>query len=279
MSNQIFPCLWFDNQAKMAAEFYCSVFKKSEILEDTPVVVTFVLDGQKFMCLNGGPGNSPNPSISFFVVCETREEIEYTWQVLLAGGNILMPMDKYPWSDKYGWIRDKFGISWQLAFGNIADTGQKFSPVMMFTNQYAGKAEEAIRYYTSVFENSSVSGILKYEENENEVIGNIKNALFRLDGHVFMAMDSSHPHEFSFNEGISFVVECKTQKEIDYFWDKLSAVPEAEQCGWLKDKFGISWQIIPAILNQLMKDPSRSERVTRAFLQMKKFEIDKLVNA
>ena len=92
-------------------------------------------------------------------------------------------------------------------------------------------------------------------------------------------MDSSFPHMFSFNEAISFVVECETQEEIDYYWEKLSAVPEAEQCGWLKDQFGVSWQIIPAILEQLMSDPSRSQRVVNAFLQMKKFDIEKLINA
>lgn len=279
MENSIYPCLWFNNQAKEAARFYCPVFKDSEIFDESPMVVTFAIDGQKFMGLNGGPVFSPNPSISFFVVCETFEEIEYRWQVLLAGGKVLMELGTYDWSEKYGWLQDKFGISWQLSYGNIKDTGQKISPFLMFTNEYAGKAEEAIEFYTSVFKNSSVDGILKYGENEIDASGYVKHAQFRLGKHVFMAMDSSYPHSFSFNEGISFVVDCKTQEEIDYFWHKLSAVPEAEQCGWLKDKFGISWQIVPAILPQLMKDPERSERVTNAFLKMKKFEIDKLVNA
>ena len=94
-----------------------------------------------------------------------------------------------------------------------------------------------------------------------------------------MAMDSSWPHEFSFNGAISFVVECETQEEIDHFREKPSAVPEAEQCSWLKDQFGVSWQIVPAILEKLMSDPSRSQRVINAFLQMKKFDIEKLVNA
>jgi predicted 3-demethylubiquinone-9 3-methyltransferase (glyoxalase superfamily) len=278
MNNPIYPCLWFNNKAGAAAAFYCSVFKNSEVLEDSPIVVTFLLAGQKFMGLNGGSGISANPSISFSVICENFNEIEYTFQVLLAGGNVLIPLDKYEWSEKYCWVQDKFGISWQLMQGDIQDT-QKISPTLMFTNEYAGKAEEAVRFYTSIFSGSSILGILKYGENENEFKGYVKQAMFTLGGHVFNAKDTSVPHSFSFNEGISFVVNCSTQNEIDYYWDKLSAVPEAEQCGWLKDKFGISWQIVPVILPKLMKDPSKSERVTRAYLQMKKFEIDKLVNA
>jgi predicted 3-demethylubiquinone-9 3-methyltransferase (glyoxalase superfamily) len=91
-------------------------------------------------------------------------------------------------------------------------------------------------------------------------------------------MDSSLMHNFSFNEAISLVVECNTQKEIDYYWDKLTDEGEEVQCGWLKDRFGVSWQIVPTILNELMSDPSKSQRVIDAFMKMKKFEIDKLIN-
>jgi predicted 3-demethylubiquinone-9 3-methyltransferase (glyoxalase superfamily) len=139
MNNLIYPCLWFDGKAKEAANFYCSVFNHSTIVDDTPMVVTFELSGQKFMCLNGRP-------------------------------------------------------------------------------------------------------------------------------------------QFPFNPSISFVVECETQEEIDYYWNKLTKEGEESQCGWLKDQFGVSWQIVPAVLRSLMNDPSKSERVINAFLQMKKFEIAKLIN-
>ena len=279
MKNKIYPCLWFDNQAKKAATYYTSIFKNSEILEHSPLVVTFVIDGQKFMALNAGPAFTPNPSISFNVVFEKPDELEYTWQILMAGGSVLMPLDKYDWSEKYGWIKDKFGISWQLSYGQIHVAGQKVTSVLIFANEQAGKAEEAIKFYTSVFDDSSVTGILKYGENESDLSTKIKHALFKLGGNAFMAMEISMPHAFSFNEGISFAVDCKTQKEIDYYWGKLSVVPEAEQCGWLKDKFGISRQIVPAILPKLLNDPEKSKRVTKAFLKMKKFEIEKLLNA
>ena len=279
MQNEIFPCLWFDGKTKEAAEFYCSIFENTIITSENSLVITFESVGQKFMLLNGGPYSTINPSVSFFVVCETEEEIDKTWKKLLEGGSVLMPLDKYDWSAKYGWVQDKFGVNWQLSFGKLQDVGQKFSPVLMFAGEQNGKAEQAVMFYTSVFHDSSIVGIMKYTQDEDDKEGNVKHAQFKLGENVFMAMDSSMPHSFSFNEAISFVVNCDTQEEIDYYWEKLSAVPEAEQCGWLKDKFGVSWQIVPTVLEKLMSDPSRSERVTAAFMQMKKFDIEKLINA
>lgn len=140
MTNQIYPCLWFDGQAKTAAEFYCSVFKNSKIIVDTPMVAIFELNGRKFMGLNGGP-------------------------------------------------------------------------------------------------------------------------------------------QFKFDEAISFVVDCETQSEIDYYWEKLTEGGQESMCGWLKDKFGVSWQIVPTILAGLMSEPARAERVANAFMQMRKLDIETLVNA
>lgn len=276
MTNSIYPCLWFNGQARAAAEFYCSVFKNSKITTDSGIVVTFESSGQKFMCLNGGPKFTPNPTTSFFVVCETEKEVDDAWKKLLQGGSELMPLDKYDWSEKYGWVQDKFGINWQLAYGKLQDVGQKFSPTLMFSGTQHGNAEQAVKFYTSVFDDSSVTGILKYTANDGDIEGTVKHAQFKLGKHVFMAIDSSTHHGSGFSEAISFVVECKTQKEIDYYWEKLSAVPEAEQCGWLKDKFDVSWQIVPSILEELMKDPEKAPRVTQAFMKMKKFDIEKL---
>lgn len=279
MTNLIYPCLWFDGQAKAAAEFYCSVFKYYKLTADTPMVVTFELNGQQFMGLNGGPQFLPNPSVSFFVVCETIEEIELAWDKLLDGGSVIMLLDKYDWSEKYGWVQDKFGISWQLSYGKMEDVGQKFTPTIMFTGQQAGKAELAIRFYTSVFDNSSIVGISKYAAGDNDVEGTVKHAQFKLGQQVFMAMDSSFKHQFSLNEAISFVVNCETREEIDYYWEKLSEDGQEDRCGWLKDKFGISWQIVPAILSKLITDSERAPRVMQAFMQMKKFDIEKLKQA
>ena len=279
MTNLIYPCLWFNGNAREAAEFYCSAFKNSAIKSDNHTVVIVEFAGQKFMCLNGGPEFTINPSVSFYVACETEAETDRLWKVLLEDGSVLMPLDKYDWSRKYGWLQDRFGVNWQLAFGSISEIGQKFTPVLMFTGKQNGRAEEAIHFYTSIFQESAINGIMRYPKGGNDVEGAIQHAQFSLNKQLFMAMDSSLPHEYGFNEAISFVVDCENQEEIDYYWEKFTEGGEEVQCGWLKDKFGVSWQIVPTILNELMSDPSRSERVINAFLKMKKFEIDKLLNA
>ncbi len=279
MKNTIYPCLWFDGKAKEAAGYYCSVLDNTSITEENDIVVTFESAGQKFMCLNGGPEYTFNPSISFYVICKSEEETDRLWAGFLEGGSVLMPLGKYEWSPKYGWLSDRYGVSWQFSFGGMEDVSQKISPVLMFTGDQSGKAEQAFQFYTSVFKNSKVKSVARYAKGENDVEGTVKHAQFILENQIFMAMDSSYMHNFTFNEAISLVVECETQEEIDYFWDRLTEGGEEIQCGWLKDKFGISWQIVPAILGQLMSDPSRAGRVTEAFLKMKKFDIEKLLNA
>jgi predicted 3-demethylubiquinone-9 3-methyltransferase (glyoxalase superfamily) len=279
MNPVIYPCLWFDGKAKEAATFYCSVFNQAAITSDSSIVVTFEIAGQKFIGLNGGPMFTPNPSISFFVVCETLQEIDETWNKLQDGGTVLMPLDKHEWSEKYGWVQDKYGVSWQLSYGKLQDVGQKISPSLMFTGAQHGRAEEAIQFYTSIFDNSAITGILKYGANEQDHEGTVKHAQFTLRHSVFMVIDSSYAHPFNFNEAISFVVNCDTQDEIDYFWNSLTVGGEESMCGWLKDKFGVSWQIIPSILEKLMSDPERSQRVVQVFLKMKKFDIEKLLQA
>jgi predicted 3-demethylubiquinone-9 3-methyltransferase (glyoxalase superfamily) len=279
MKNIIQPCLWFDGQAKAAAQFYCSSFKNSKVTIDTPMVVNFELEGQKFMGLNGGPNFKCNPSISFFAICETEDEIVTRWDKFLEGGSVMMSLDKYPWSEKYGWLQDQFGVSWQLMLGSVEAMGQKIIPAFMFTGSQAGKAEQAMNFYTSLFSDSKIEDINRYLAGEHDVEGTVKHGRFNLSNQRFIAMDSSAPHGFQFNEAISLVVECGTQNEIDYYWNKLTDGGQEDRCGWLKDKFGLSWQIIPTILGKLMTDPERAPRVMQVFLKMKKFDIERLMQA
>lgn len=279
MEKLIYPCLWFDSQAKEAATFYSSAFENTAIEEENPMVVIFSSAGQKFMCLNGGPQFKSNPSISFFVVCDSETELDNAWRTLLEGGSVLMPLDRYEWSEKYGWVQDKFGVSWQLSLGKMEEVGQKFTPTLMFTEQMHGKAEEAILFYTGIFPNSDIRGILRYTKDDPDETGTVKHAQFSLDKTVFMAMDSGAAHGFGFSEAISLVVECDNQEEIDYYWEQLTTDGQESQCGWLKDKFGVSWQVVPKILGALMKDPARSQSVVQAFLKMKKFDIQTLLDA
>ncbi|HEV7702393.1 MAG TPA: VOC family protein [Candidatus Paceibacterota bacterium] len=287
---KIIPHVWFDKEAKEAASFYASLFSDSEVknivtISNTPSgdsdIVTFKLSGQEFMAISAGPYFKLNPAISLFVVFDTEAEIEAVWNKLIDGGKALMAYDTYPWAKKYGWLQDKYGLSWQLSLTEQPNTGQKITPLLMFTKDVAGKTKEAVEFYTSIFPNSKIEMLVPYEKNEGDKEGFIKHARFTLDGQNFMAMDSSGPHEFSFNEAISFVVNCDTQEQIDSYWEKLSAVPESEQCGWLKDKYGVSWQIVPSIMNQMMTsgDKEKIARVTQAFLKMKKFDIKALQEA
>lgn len=242
------------------------------------MTVSFQLEGQKFVALNGGPIFKFTPAISFFVTCKTEDEVQTLWDKLSDGGIERMPLGEYPFSKKYGWIEDTFGISWQLILSE-GEIKQKIIPSMLFVGNVSGKAGEAIDFYTSIFDNSKVISTLPYEAGqEPEKQGTLAYADFKLEGQLFAAMDSAREHNFTFNEAISFMVNCNTQKDVDYFWEKLSAVPEAEQCGWLKDKYGVSWQIVPTALFELLNDPdpAKAQRVTEAMLQMKKIDINAL---
>jgi len=278
MTNQIYPCLWFDGQAKAAADFYCSILKNSKITIDTPMVVNFELNGKKFMGLNGGPKFKFTPAISIFVTCESINETNDTWKKLIDGGKALIPIDKQPWSERYGWVQDKFGLTWQISVVNNAGDKQKITPSMLFTGNQFGKAEEAIKFYTSVFDNSSTDSLIHYPK-EDDNAGKVMYSEFKLNQHDIIAMDGPGIHDYTFNEAVSLVVNCETQKEIDYYWNKLTKGGEESMCGWLQDKFGVSWQIVPTIIGKLMSDPEKSQRVMHSVLQMRKLDIETLMNA
>lgn len=281
---KIIPHLWFDKEAKEATAFYASLFQDSEVKNITTItgtpsgdcdIVTFALAGQEFMAISAGPYFKFNPSISLFAVFDNEAEIEAVWNKLIDGGKALMAYETYPWAHKYGWLQDKYGLSWQLSWSEHHHMAQKITPFLMFTKGMAGKAAEAIETYTSIFPNSKTVMVVPYTKDDDDKEGYIKHSRFTLNGQSFMAMDSSRQHDFSFNEAVSLIVNCDTQEQIDYYWGKLSAVPEAEQCGWLKDTYGVSWQIVPTAMNKMLSsgDKATVERVTQAFLKMKKFDI------
>lgn len=284
---KIVPHLWFDKDASKAAELFTSLFDNSKInsvkvLSGTPSgdveLVSFNLGGLEVAGIGAGPDFKLNPSASFFCVFEDENKLIDAWKRLIDGGKELMPLQEYPWAKKYGWLQDKFGVSWQLSLNQKPELDQKISPFLMFVGENAGKAKEAIAFYTKIFKNSSVEMEVPYEKGDGDVEGYLKHARFALDGLGMMAIDSSADHKFQFNEAFSLIVNCESQEEIDYLWEKLSAVPASEQCGWLKDKYGLSWQIVPTVLEKLMGSGTseQTKRVTEAFLAMKKFDIEKL---
>lgn len=291
MKQKITSHLWFDKEAGEAAKLYTSLLEGSKIedytkLHNTPSgdteVVTVELLGQEFTLISAGPLFKFNPSVSFLVACKTKEEVNALWNELSKGGRPLMDLGGYPFSELYGWVVDRYGLSWQLMFSGDRPVRQRIIPTLMFVGKVAGKAEEAINFYVSVFHDSRVDSFDRYGRGEEpDVEGTVRHASFTLEGREFAGMDSALEHDFAFNEAISFMVHCETQEEIDYYWERLSAVPEAEQCGWLKDKYGLSWQVYPDVLGEMLKDKdvAKVARVTEAFLKMKKYDIKALEEA
>lgn len=290
---KIVPHLWFDKEAQEAAQFYITLFEQSRIinvntLSGTPSgdshVVRFELAGQSFMAISAGPYFNFNPSTSLMVACDSAEEVDTLWKALSEGGTPLMALGEYPFSKWYGWIQDRYGLSWQLMLIEGGSTPQKITPNLLFSGSVCGQTEEAVNYYTGIFPDSAIHFVSKFGEREaktSKAALNLNYVSFRLLGLEFTAMDNANDVEFSFNEAFSLVVLCEDQAEIDYYWEKLSAVPEAEQCGWLKDRFGLSWQIVPASMGEMMTNSSKQQiqRVTEAFLKMKKFDIAALQRA
>lgn len=295
---KIVPHLWFDTQAKAAAEFYVSVFPSSKIthhgvLHDTPSgdcdILSFDLNGFSFMAISAGPYFKLNQSISFMVNFDpskdsaAAEQLETIWQRLADGGTVMMPLQEYPFSKRYGWIQDKYGVSWQLMLTDPAGEERPFIiPSLLFSGAAAGKATAAVDFYLTVFKNSKLGTRVFYGEGQQpNQADHVMFSDFMLEGQWFSAMDSSLDHSFSFNEAVSLLINCDNQAEIDEYWQKLSAVPEAEQCGWLKDKFGVSWQVSPAKLQTFMENGTEEQiqRVTQAFLKMKKFDLAELEKA
>ncbi|EKD58871.1 MAG: hypothetical protein ACD_56C00036G0003 [uncultured bacterium] len=300
---KITPFLWFDNEAEEAVGFYVSVFSDSKSKLGTTtryndasvevsgkpsgsiMTVDFELYGQQFIAINGGPDFEFTPAVSFIVACQSHEEVENLWGKLVEGGSVLMELDKYPFSEKYGWLKDKYGLSWQLMLSVNKDSAkQKITPFLMFTGNNAGRAEEAINEYIKIFHNAKIAKVVRYGKDEmNEAEGTIMHAIFSLEEQQFAAMDSSYQHGFNFNEAISFLINCKDQEEIDYYWNKLKegGDEKAQICGWLKDRFGVSWQVAPDFWKNMYNDtdPEKANRAMKAMLEMKKIEIEKLKNA
>lgn len=282
---KIVPHLWYDTQAVEAATLYVSLFDRSAIhrvsqLHDTPSgdvdTVEFTLDGVDFSAISAGPYFALNSTISLMVTCRSETEVDRLYEGLREGCEIMMPLGAYPFSKRYVWLQDRFGLHWQLCYFETSEISQKIRPVLLFSSDACGKAEEAIHFYEGVFPGAIPGYINHYLPGEaKDPRAKTNYAETTLLGHQFVAMDHGVTGDELFNEAFSFMVLCEDQAEIDYYWEKLSVVPEAEQCGWLKDRYGLSWQIVPKMMNDLMyfATPEEAQRITEAFLAMKKLDI------
>jgi predicted 3-demethylubiquinone-9 3-methyltransferase (glyoxalase superfamily) len=289
---KITPNLWFNGNAKEAVDFYLSVFPDTRIiatsyypksLEDgladfqlnmagSVLAIDFEIMGFRFIAINAGPEFTPNPSISFFITLNSKEAIDAVWEKLAAGGNPLMALGEYPFSEYYGWVQDKYSVSWQLMLNNPkGDWRPRVVPSLLFTQDKNGKAEAAITFYTSIFKNATMGQLVRRTDDDPMAkAGTLMFGDFAIENIWIAAMDGGQGHEFTFNEGVSLLISCKDQNEIDYYWGKLTADGGEESvCGWLKDRYGISWQVAPTNMEELMKKPN----AFKTMMQQKKIII------
>ena len=299
MAQKITPNLWFDQNSREAVEFYVSVFPGSRIsggnkypgtqkegladfqlnMAGKDLTIEFNLAGHDFVAINAGPAFKPTQANSFMVNFdpkhdpEAKEHIDQVWNKLVEGGEVVTALGTYPFSEHYGWVKDKYGYSWQLILTNPEGEDRPcIIPDLLFGATVQNRAKEAIEYYTSVFKDSKIGILAPYGTPTGPAKEeSLLFADFMLAGQWFAAMDAGIEQEQSFTEAVSYSITCKDQAEIDYFWEKLSKVPESEQCGWCKDQFGVSWQIVPENMGELMAKPDAFSHM----MQMHKLEIDK----
>lgn len=278
----ITPFLWYDDAAEEALGLYASLIENSEITDvgrlpdenpGSPGRVTIVsarLAGRDVQAMNADPGHPFTPSSSMFVGCETVDQVNRLWEGLSEGGVALMPLDAYPFSERFGWVQDRYGLSWQIS---LTGKPQSLTPFLMLTGDNVGKAEDAVGFYTSLFPDSGIDDVAK-DDN-----GNVMMATFRLMGEPFILNESGYDHGFTFSDAFSFVVLCESQDEVDTLWKTLTADGgKPVQCGWLVDRYGVSWQVVPERMMTLMSDPDpeKAGRVVQAMLGMVKIDVAEL---
>ncbi len=289
-SQPIVPCLWFDDQAEQAAAFYAQTFPESSITAvshypqsaDNPagkprgsvLTVELSISGQRFTALNGGPMFAINPSISFFAHVDTSAQAERLFAALAKDGTVRMPLDAYPWSERYAWVQDRFGVSWQVITGRRQPTEAAITPCLMFAGPACGRAEEAMQRLAGIFPDGRIDSVERYAANEGPE-GMVKHGRFGLAGQTMVAMDSGVEHAFTFNEAVSLQVMCEHQSDVDRYWAALSQGGEEGVCGWLKDRFGISWQMVPVGVSKWLSsnDVAARDRAFAAMMRMTKPDV------
>ncbi|WP_298041259.1 VOC family protein [uncultured Microbacterium sp.] len=297
MSQKIVPNIWCTRNADEAGEFYADALPRTTAetsarypmeLPDwqaefagRTLTVDVSIDGFQITLINAGDEFSPNPSMSFMLnfdplmfdgsADDARAALDETWARLAEGGRIIMALDAYPFSPHYGWVEDRFGVSWQLLLTNPEGEPRPFViPQLMFCGPVQNRSREAASFYSGVLPGSGVGFIAEHRVQTGPAEpGTVMFGEFRLAGQWFSMMDSAIALDYTFTPGISLEVRCADQAEIDEYWDALSAVPEAEQCGWLTDRYGLSWQIVPETMGALMERPGAYEKM----MEMKKLVI------
>ena len=296
-SQRIVPCIWLDDQAEAAASFYAATFPNGRIeaLMRYPrgapnpagrppgsvLTVDFSVAGLRLTLLNAGPSHRPNPSVSFHVVLPEEEAVDALHAVLVEGGMEAMPLGAYPWSPRYAWVQDRFGVSWQLmARADVAEATAL--PALMFAGPHHGRARDAITLYATVFPDTRVGHVTDFGEDEGGEAGTVKQAALDLFGQPLVAMDGGAFHAFGFDEGVSLQVYCTDQAEVDRFASALAAEGGEEgPCGWVRDRFGLWWKVVPEVVQHWLTvdDEAARERVFHALMPMRRLDLATLERA
>ena len=271
MDQVITPAIWCDGTADEAAQFYTDVFRDTSIAEQAPgLAATVSIHGFRLSLINGGNQYAPNPSISCILNFDpllfggeeqARAYLDELYKRLSTGG-VLMELGEYPFSPRYAWVRDRFGMTWQLMLTDPDGDPRPFViPSFMFGGTNHAHAEEATNAWIALFDNSRRGVLYRYEEGGPLDAGTVMFTDFTLRGTWMAATDSGTFHDFTFTPGVSIIVSCHDQEEIDRYWAGLSAVPEAERCGWCIDRWGVSWQIVPHNIAELMTDAATRDNI------------------
>ena len=271
MDQHITPAIRCNGNADEAARFYADVFREACVVEQAPgFAATVSIHGFRLSLINGGDQDAPNQSISCILNFDpllfggeeqARTYLDELYQRLSTGG-VLMELGEYPFSPRYAWVRDRFGMTWQLMLTDPAGEPRPFIlPAFMFGGTNHANAEEATEAWIALFDDARRGALRRHEEGGPMEAGTIMFTDFTLRGTWMAAMDSGAFHDFTFTPGVSMIVSCRDQEEIDRYWAGLSAVPEAERCGWCVDRWGVSWQVVPHNIAELMADASTREKL------------------
>ena len=282
MDQVITPAMWCDGTADEAAQFYTDVFRDTSIAEQAPgLAATVSIHGFRLSLINGGNQYAPNPSISCILNFDpllfggeeqARAYLDELYKRLSTGG-VLMELGEYPFSPRYAWVRDRFGMTWQLMLTDPDGDPRPFViPSFMFGGTNHAHAEEATDAWIALFDNARRGALYCYEESGPLDAGTVMFTDFTLRGTWMAATDSGTFHDFTFTPGVSMIVSCRDQEEIDRYWAGLSAVPEAERCGWCVDRWGVSWQVVPHNIAELMANAATRDKI----LHMGKIDLAKL---
>lgn len=280
----IIPHLWYDTEAKEAVAFYVDLFGGNVdwtyTITDTPSgdsdLIQFQLGDMTLAAISAGPYFKLNESMSLMVNVASKDEVTRLYQALSEGGRILMPLGEYPFSPYYVWLEDRFGLSWQLSYAPDLDKPYQFDICLLFSQEQVGLSQPMLDYYKDKLPQASVGQLSYYGEGEAAVeAATLNYAELLVAGQKLIVMDHGYGGEASFNEAFSLMVYVDSQDELNFYYDLLSAVPEAEMCGWVKDQFGISWQIVPRILMEAYDtaSPEQIKAVNAAVMTMKRLDI------